>query len=324
MSDRSDKPVILVTRKLPEAVEARLARDYDARLNPEDRVYDSRALLAAADGVDAILPCHSERFTAEVIAGLPERVKAICNFSVGVDHVDLAAAADRGILVTNTPDVLSDATAEIALLLMLGAARRAGEGERLVRSGAWKDWSPAFMVGTQVTGKRLGILGMGRVGRVVAERARGFEMEVHYHNRRRLPPESEAGATYHEKLEDLLAVSQFLSLHCPASPENHGLLNAARIAQLPDGAVVVNTARGAIVDEAALIAALKSGKLAAAGLDVYDNEPNIDPAFAALDNAFLLPHVGSATAETRDAMGFRALDNLDAIFAGRAPGDRVA
>ncbi len=319
-----DKAAVLVTRKLPEAVEARLARDYDARFNPEDRVYDSEALLAAAEDVDAILPCHSEHFPAEVIERLPERVKAICNFSVGVDHVDLAAAAARGIIVTNTPDVLSDATAEIAILLMLGAARRASEGERLVRARAWKDWSPSFMVGIQSTGKRLGIVGMGRVGQVVAKRARGFEMEVHYHNRRRLPPEAEAGAVYHESLEELLAISPFLSLNCPATPENHGLLNAERIAHLPDGAVVVNTSRGALIDEGALIAALRSGKLAAAGLDVYLNEPDIDPAFRELDNVFLLPHIGSATRETRDAMGFRALDNLDAIFAGRAPGDRVA
>lgn len=320
----AEKPAVLVTRKLPEAVEARLARDYAPRFNPDDRVLSADELVEGAEGAAAILPCHSEHFSAEVIGRLPESVTAICNFSVGVDHVDLAAAKARGIVVTNTPDVLSDATAEIAILLMLGAARRASEGDRLVRSGGWTLWSPAFMVGSQVTGKRLGIVGMGRVGQVVARRARGFDMEVHYFNRRRLPAESEAGATFHDSLESLLSVSQVFSLHCPAGPETADLFNAETLALLPEGAILVNSARGALVDEDALIAALRSGTLAAAGLDVFKNEPDIHPGFAALDNVFLLPHVGSATRETRDAMGFRALDNLDAIMAGREPGDRVA
>ena len=277
-----------------------------------------------AEGAAAILPCHTEHLTAEVVARLPESVRAICNYSVGVDHVDLAAAKARGIVVTNTPDVLSDATAEIAILCMLGAARRAGEGERLVRGATWKDWSPSFMVGRQVTGKRLGVVGMGRVGQVVARRARGFDMEVHYHNRRPLDAAAEAGAVYHKSLDSLLAVSDVLSLNCPATPESKGLLNAERIAKLPDGAIVVNTARGALVNDEDLIAALSSGKLAAAGLDVYNGEPDIHPGYRELPNTFLLPHIGSATLETRDAMGFRALDNLDAIFAGAEPGDRVA
>ncbi len=320
----SDKQTVLVTRKLPEAVEDRLRRDYDARLNPDDRFYPSDELIALADGADAILPCHTENLSADVIARLPESVRAIVNFSVGVNHVDLDAAKARGIVVTNTPDVLSDATAEVALLLMLGAARRASEGERLVRGAEWRDWSPAFMVGIQMTGKRLGIIGMGRVGQVTARRARGFDMTVHYHNRRRLAPETEAGAIYHETLEDLLPSCDFLSIHCPAIPETEGLLDAARIALLPDDAIVVNSARGGIVDDEALIAALRSGKVAAAGLDVFNNEPDIHPAYRELENTFLLPHIGSATRETRDAMGFPALDNLDAIAAGRAPRDRVA
>ncbi|HSH42078.1 MAG TPA: D-glycerate dehydrogenase, partial [Arenicellales bacterium] len=281
-------------------------------------------LLELAAGADAILACHTEHFSRDVIRQLPERVRAIANFSVGVDHVDLDAARERGVIVTNTPDVLADATAELTILLMLGAARRASEGERMIRENRWTTWSPSFMVGTQVTGKRLGIIGMGRVGRVTAKRARGFDMEIHYHNRSRLEPELEAGARYHETIEDLLPHCDFLALHCPGTPENKDLLNAERIALLPDGAIVANAARGTVVDETALISALKSGKLAAAGLDVYKNEPDIDPAFRELDNTFLLPHIGSATRETRDAMGFRALDNLDAIFAGREPGDRVA
>ncbi len=322
-----DKPVVFATRKLPEAVEARLVRDYEAILNPDDKLYTADELVEISAGADAILPCHTEKFTAEVIARLPERVKAIANFSVGYDHVDTAAAKQRGIIVTNTPDVLSDATAEIAILCMLGAARRATEGVALVREAGWKDWSPAFMVGTQTTGKRFGVIGMGRVGQVAAKRARGFDMAVHYTKRSRLDAETEAalGATYHATIEELLPQCDVLSLHCPATPETTGLLNAERIALLPKGAIVVNTARGAVIDDAALIAALKSGHVAAAGLDVFNGEPtDIHPEYRELDNVFGLPHIGSATLETRDGMGFRALDNLDAIFAGKEPVDRVA
>jgi lactate dehydrogenase-like 2-hydroxyacid dehydrogenase len=299
-------------------------RDYDARLNPGDVLYTAEGIVERARDVDAILPCHTEKFDAALIARLPGRVRVIANFSVGYDHVDVAAAKAKGIVVTNTPEVLSDATAELTMMLMLGAARRASEGERLVRTGAWKDWSPAFMVGTQVTGKRLGILGFGRVGQVVARRARGFDMEIHYHDVRRAPPDLEEKATYHATPEALMPHCDFLTLHCVSSPETFRLLNAARIALLPDGAIVVNASRGAVVDDDALIAALKSGKLAAAGLDVYRNEPDIHPEYRKLPNAFLMPHIGSATKETRDAMGFRALDNLDAFFSGREPGDRVA
>ncbi|HIC27949.1 MAG TPA: D-glycerate dehydrogenase [Rhodospirillales bacterium] len=320
----SDKPVILVTRKLPDAVEARLKSDYEARLNPDDALYSKDELIERVQGAQGILPCHTEKFDSDMIAQLPNDVKIIANFSVGVDHCDLAAAKDKGIVVTNTPDVLSDATAEIAILLLLGAARRAGEGETLVRTRTWKDWSPSFMVGVQVTGKRLGIVGMGRVGQMVARRAKCFGMEIHYHNRSRLAPDLEDGAIYHNNLEDMLPLCQFLSLNCPNTPETAGMLNAGVISQLPDGAVVINTARGGVVDDDALIGALASGKLAAAGLDVFNNEPDIHTGYRDLKNTFLLPHIGSATAETRDAMGFRALDNLDAYFAGREPGDRVA
>ena len=318
------KPKLLITRKLRPAVEARAARDYDVTLNPEDRVMDEAALVAACRAVDAVLPCHSERFSAEVMAQIGPGLRIIANHSVGTDHVDLAAARAAGIVVTNTPDVLSDATAEIAILCMLGAARRGAEGDALVRSGKWDFWSPAFMVGRQVTGKRIGIVGMGRVGQVTADRARGFGMEVHYHNRRRLPDHLEKGAVFHDSLDSLLAVADVLSLHCPATPENAGLLNARTLALLPERAIVVNTARGALIDEAALVAALRSGRVYAAGLDVFQTEPGGNPELAALPNVFLLPHVGSATEETRDAMGFRALDNLDAFFAGQEPRDRVA
>jgi lactate dehydrogenase-like 2-hydroxyacid dehydrogenase len=318
------KPVVLVTRKLPDSVEDRLRRDYQPRLNPDDRLYSSDQLIQQAAGAAAIVPCHTERFSAEVIRRLPDSVRIIANFSVGFDHVDLEAAKVRGIVVTNTPEVLSDATAELTIMLMLGAARRAGEGERLVRTRQWRDWSPSFMVGTQVTGKRLGIVGMGRVGRVAARRARGFDMLIHYHDVRRLPPDQEQGAIFHPTPEDLMPHCDFLSFHCVATPETRKMLNAERIALLPTGAIVVNASRGAVIDDEALIAALKSGKVAAAGLDVYNNEPDIHPGYRDLPNTFLMPHIGSATKETRDGMGFRALDNLDAFFAGRAPRDRVA
>ena len=226
--------------------------------------------------------------------------------------------------MTNTPDVLSDATAELTIMLMLGAARRASEGEQLVRSKQWKDWSPSFMVGVQMTGKRLGIVGFGRVGQVVAKRARGFGMDIHYHNRSRVAPDLEEGAVYYPTVDELMPHCDFLALHCVASPETDGLLNRQRIAALPDRAIVVNASRGTVIDDEALIEALKSGKLYAAGLDVFNNEPDINPAYRELTNVFLMPHIGSATKETRDGMGFRALDNLDAFFSGNEPEDRVA
>ena len=318
------KPVVLVTRKLPDAVHERLERDYEPRLNLEDRLHTGDDLVRLAEGADALLPCPTDKLAAAVIARLPDSIRIIATFSVGYEHIDTAAAKARGILVTNTPDVLTDATADIAMLLILGAARRAYEGERMVREATWSSWAPTGMLGVHVTGKRLGIFGMGRIGRAVAKRARGFDMEIHYSNRRRLGPDEERGAVFHETAEDMLPRCDFLSINCPASAETHHWLNAARIRLLPKGAIVVNTARGTIVDDEALIAALKSGHLGAAGLDVFENEPNINPNYRPLTNAFLLPHLGSATVDTRNGMGFRALDNLDAFFAGKAPPDRVA
>ena len=319
------KPLVLVTRKLPKSVEDKLAEKFDVLLNPDDKLYSTDELLQLSKNVDAILPCHTEKFPAETIARLPARVKAIANYSVGVDHVDLEAAKQKQIIVTNTPDVLSDATAEIAMLLMLGAARRASEGERIIRSQQWKDWSPAFMVGRQITGKRLGILGMGRVGQVMAKRARGFDMEIHYHNRRALDPNQAEGAIFHADIDEMLSEIDVLSIHCPASAETTGLLNQKRLTVLQPQAIVVNTSRGAIVDDEALIHALKTGGVAAAGLDVFNGEPaSIHPDYRQLDNVFLLPHIGSATVETRQAMGYRAIENLIAIFNNEEPGDRVA
>jgi lactate dehydrogenase-like 2-hydroxyacid dehydrogenase len=315
------KPKLWVTRRLSDATLERAARDYDAIINYDDGLSSDDELVAMSAKVDAIIPCHSERFTAEIAKRLDPRLKIIANHSVGVDHCDLPALKARGIAVTNTPDVLSDATAEIAMLLMLGAARHAVEGDHLVRSGNWNFWSPSFMVGKQVTGARLGIIGMGRVGQAFARKARGFDMDIHYYNRSRLAPHQEHGATYHASVESLLGMADFLSLHCPATPETTGLMNAERLALLPAGAVLINTARGALVDESALLAAIESGHIAAAGLDCFVTEPGGNPAFSAHRNIFMLPHIGSATVRTRDAMGFRALDNLDAFFNGQTPKD---
>jgi len=320
----AEKTSLLITRKLPTAVEARAQRDYHARLNLTDEPYGKEELIHAAEDSAAILCTTTDRFDAATIGRLPGSVRMLATFSVGFEHIDLAAARARSIVVTNTPDVLTDATADVALLLILGAARRASEGERLIRDDAWTGWAPTHLLGIHVGGKRLGILGMGRIGRAVAARARAFGMVVHYHNRQRLSPQDEAGATFYADAEDLLAVADILSIHFPLMPETRYFLDARRIELLPRNAIVVNTARGAVIKDADLIAALKSGRIAAAGLDVYDGEPRLHPDYRTLPNTFLLPHLGSATRETREAMGFRALDNLDAYFAGGVPRDRIA
>jgi glyoxylate reductase len=243
---------------------------------------------------------------------------------VGVDHIDIAAARERGITVTNTPDVLTDATADIAMLLLLGAARRAWEAQKLLRDGAWIGWRPTQLMGIGLAGRHLGIVGMGRIGLAMARRARGFGMEIHYHNRTRLEPAREEGAVYHETLETLLPLAQLLSLHCPATPATVKMINAATIDMLPQGAVVVNTARGTLIDDEALLAALASGRIAAAGLDVFAGEPALHPGYLTAPNAYLLPHIGSATVDARNAMGFRCLYNLDSFFAGKPVPDPVA
>jgi glyoxylate reductase len=307
-------------------VEARICRDYDALHNEDDAVYgpDDLVRLSIESNCEGILTCGTEKWTPDVIAALPDRVKILATFSVGYDHIDLEAAKRKGLVVTNTPDVLTAATADISMLCLLGAGRQAQNAEKVLREGKWGRWEPMGMLGVDVTGKKLGIYGMGRIGQAVAQRARGFDMEIHYCNRNRLPREKENGAIYHATPEDMLPHCQFLSINCPGGAETYHFLNAERIALLPDGAVVANTARGTVIDDGALIPALQSRKVGAAGLDVFEGEPNFDKRYLELDNVFLLPHVGSATIETRNGMGFRALDNLDAWFAGRQPGDRVA
>ena len=318
------RPRVLATRHFPPDVEARLAANFDAVLNTEDRLYDGPALIKATAGCDAIMCAAGDPLNAETIAGLPGSVRMIATFSVGYEHVDVAAAARRGILVSNTPDVLTDATADIALLCLLGAARRAHEGTSMLRTHNWVGWTPTQLMGVHVTGKRLGILGMGRIGQAVAERARAFRMQIHYSNRSRVAPDHEKGATFHADANDMLPYCDFLSINAPMTAATRKWLNAERIARLPKGAVVVNTARGGLVDDEALIAALKSGHLAAAGIDVFDGEPRIHQGYYGLENAFLLPHMGSVTTETRNAMGFKALDNLEAfLLRKQAPPDAV-
>jgi lactate dehydrogenase-like 2-hydroxyacid dehydrogenase len=317
------KPILLLTRRLPPAVEARAVRDYDARLNPEDVPRSGADIVRLADGATAILCCPAERLDAAAIMALPGTVRVIATFSVGYDHIAVEAAAVRGIIVCNTPGVLSVATAETVMLLILAAARRAGEGERLVRSGHWQGWAPTQLIGTQISGKRLGIFGMGRIGREVARMAHAFKMKVHYRDQARLPADLEQGAIFHYTDESFLAQCQVLSLNAPGGPSTHHWLDAKRIALLPKGAIVVNAARGTLVDDTALIAALQSGHIGYAGFDVYDGEPMVHPGYLGLQNVVLLPHLGSATAETRDAMGFLALDGIDAVLAGRAPANAI-
>lgn len=317
------KPRLAITRQLVGPVLDRAQQSYDCWINEDDHVLSADELIARSHDADAFMICHSEVLSADVVAQLSDRLKIVANYSVGVDHCDLQALKARGIVVTNTPDVLSDATAEIALLLLLGACRRAYEGEQMMRTGSWVHWAPIAMNGIQVTGKRLGIVGMGRVGQVVAKRARGFDMDIHYFNRTRLPEALEQGAVFHDSIEGLFGAVDMISLNCPATADNAQMINRESIGWMRDGAVFVNTARGRLVDESALIDALRSGKLAAAGLDVFQTEPGGNPAFASLPNVFMLPHLGSSTAETRKAMGDRALDNLDAFFKGDAPRDRL-
>ena len=310
---------IIVTRHLPEAVEERAARDYDAILNKEDRPIAMDELLAMAEGMDALLISSSDKFNAAAIARLPKSVKILSTFSVGLDHLDVPAAKAHGVRIGNTPEAVTVATAEIAMLCMLGAARRAWEGQHMVRDRKWVGLKLTELLGRRLDNKRLGIYGMGKIGQAVAKRARAFDMEIHYHNRRRLTPQEEQGATFHETLDSLLAVSDVLSINAPSTPETQGMLNAAAIAKMPRGAIVVNTARGDLVVDEDLIAALKSGQVAYAGLDVFKGEPRINEGYYDLQNTFLLPHMGSATIEARNEMGFAALDNIDAVLAGKEP-----
>lgn len=311
-----ERPRVLVTRKMMPDVERRIAAAFQATLNVSDKPMTRETVLERAPQFDALLLTSFDKFGPEFIPALPASIRIVATHSVGYDHLNIPQARAKGIAVTNTPGVLTDATADIALLLILGAARGASWGDRMVRENRWGEPTLISPLGFDVSGKRLGILGMGRIGQAVARRARGFGMELYYHSRRPVAASDEHGARYHRHFEKMLPHCDFLSINCASTPETKGIINNKTLALLPDGAIVVNSARGDIVDDDALIAALKSGKLAAAGLDVYKGEPSIDPRYRSLDNVFLLPHIGSATPGTRSAMGHKCIDNLEAFFRG--------
>jgi len=304
---------ILVTRKLINSSEKLAKKLFEVKLNKEDKILSKQELIRGSADCDGILSSITEKFDSNLISDLPETIKIISNFAVGFGNIDIEAAKKKNIVVTNTPDVLTDATAEIAILILLGAARRAKEGIQWVEKKNWK-WSADFLMGKQLTGSRLGILGMGRIGRAVAEKARAFGMKIHYYNRSRLNKNLEKDATYHKSLESLLSVSDFFSINCPATKETKHIINKNTIEYFPDGAVVSNSARGDMIDDEAMVKALKKGKIFSLGLDVYNGEPNIHPEYLTLSNVYVLPHLGSATKKTRTAMGDLAVNNIDEFF----------
>jgi len=321
------RPKVLLTRRWPQEVEQYLAGRYEVTLNVSDEPLDAAAMAAALRDNDAVCPTVSDTLDAAVLDKGAGQARILGNFGVGVNHIDLDACRRLGLAVVNTPDVLTDATAELAILLMLMAARRAGEGERHLRAGEWIGWRPTHLIGTEVTGSTLGLVGFGRIAQAVARKAHhGLGMPILYHSRRRAAPEVEAetGAQFRPDLDDLLAGSDFVSLHCPGGPETRHLIDDRRLGLMRPSAFLINTARGSVVDEAALAAALAGGRIAGAGLDVYEAEPRVESALMGLENVVLLPHLGSATGRTRVAMGMRVAENLEAFFEGRAPPDRVA
>jgi len=304
---------ILITRKLLRTCEDKASKKFDVKLNSNDELYSQKNIIDMSEGCDGILTSLTDKMDEETINKLPNTVKILSNFAVGFGNIDLEAAKKRNIVVTNTPEVLTDATAEIGILLILGACRRASEGIQSAKDSNWK-WSADYLIGKQLTGSRLGILGMGRIGQKIAKVAKSLGMVVHYHNRSKLSGEKENGATYHDNLKDLLSVSDVLSICCPASKETINMINKETIEYLPKGAVVTNVARGDIVDDEALIDALDRRKVYAVGLDVYKGEPNLNPGYLKHKSAFILPHLGSATKQTRTAMANLAIDNLEEFF----------
>ncbi|WP_436278026.1 2-hydroxyacid dehydrogenase [Parerythrobacter lacustris] len=318
-------PRVIVTRHLMPSVEARMGELFDAVLNVGDEPLTRDQLSAAMQDCDVLVPTVTDRIDAELIAGASDRLGLIANFGAGTDHIDLKAARDRGIMVTNTPGVFTDDTADITMEMIIGVPRRVREGVALVRSGEWTGWAPSRMLGRQLGGKVLGIVGMGRIGQAVAHRARAFGLEIAYHNRKPLPRalESMFGARYVENVDDLIAAADILTLHCPATASTIGFMDARRFGLMPEGASFINTARGELVDQEALIAALESGKLAGAGLDVYPDEPQVDPRLLAHPNVMTLPHIGSATREGREASGAKVIANIRFWADGHRPPDQV-
>ena len=304
---------IFVTRRLLDSNEKRMSKIWDVKLNPEDKVYSQGEIIELSKDCDGILCSIVDRFDVKTINRLSDKVKIISNFAVGFGNIDLKAAKKKNIVVTNTPDVLTDATAEIAILILLGAARRATEGRKWAEKKNWT-WSTDFLMGKQLNENRLGIFGMGRIGRAIAKRARSFGMKIHYHNRKKLPSSLESGAIYHESLKSLISVSDFFSINCPATKETKKIINKETLSYFPNEVVIINSARGDMIDDEAMVNALKSGKVFALGLDVYNGEPNIYPPYLELDNVFILPHLGSATKKTRFAMADLAISNIEEFF----------
>ena len=319
------QPKIIVTRKLPDAVEARMAALFDVDLNPDDHPFSAEELRTAVGQAEALVPTVGDQIDRDVLDAAGPQFRLLANFGVGVNHIALQQASSKNIIVTNTPDVLTEDTADLALALILMASRGLGGGERVLRAGKWSGWSPTSMMANRVHGKRLGIIGMGRIGTAVARRARGFSLSIHYHNRQPVDYElqEELGATYWESLDDMLAAVDIVSINCPQTEATHHLLDADRLRRLQPHAYLINTARGGIVDETALVEALQAGRLAGAGLDVFEEEPKVHPKLLEMENVVLLPHLGSAALEGRIAMGEKVIDNLVAVFDGKEPPDRV-
>ena len=322
---RSKRPFVIVTRKLPDPIETRMMELFNCSLNLDDKPLGKPELLAAVAQADVLVPTVTDRIDAEVLAAAGAALKLIASFGTGIDHVDLASAQQYGIFVTNTPGVLTEDTADMTMALILAVSRRLAEGERLIRSGGWTGWGPTSMLGHRIWGKRLGILGMGRIGMALARRAKGFGLSVHYHNRRPIPEDVESAleATYWESLDQMLAHMDIVSVNCPHTPATYHLLSARRLRLLQPHAILVNTARGEIVDEEELIRLLETRAIAGAGLDVFEHEPAVDLRMRALDNVVLLPHMGSATIEGRIAMGERVIINIKTFADGHRPPDRV-
>jgi len=319
------KTKVVVTRKLPVSIETRMMELFDVQLNLTDTPMSQAELIVAVQTCEVLVPTVTDEISAEVLVNAGDQLKLIANYGTGVDHIDLAAARAKRICVTNTPDVLTEDTADMVMALILAVPRRLVEGERALRAGKWKGWTPTWMQGHRIHGKRLGIVGMGRIGRAVAKRAKGFGLSIHYHNRVRVHEDVERDleATYWESLDQMLARMDIISVNCPHTPATYHLLSARRLKLLQKHAFLVNTARGEIIDEKMLIKMLKNGDIAGAGLDVYENEPALNPKFLHLDNVTLLPHMGSATVEGRKDMGDKVLINIQTFTDGYSPPDRV-
>jgi len=319
------RPLVIVTRKLPDAIETRMMELFDTRLNDDDHPMTREELVQAVKTADILVPTLTDRIDKGILAQAGENLRLVANFGTGVDHIDLAAARERGITVTNTPGVLTEDTADMTMALILAVIRRVSEGERLLREGQWTGWGPTFMLGHRLWGKRLGIIGMGRIGSAVARRAKGFGLSIHYHNRRQLPEANENAleATYWESLDQMLARMDIISVNCPHTPATFHLLSARRLKLVKETAVIVNTSRGEVIDEQALTRMLRAKELAGAGLDVFEHEPAVNPKLLGLPNVVLLPHMGSATIEGRVDMGEKVIINIKTFVDGHKPPDRV-